>query len=225
MINGDFKKTLWATADKLRSNMDAAEYKHIVLGLIFLKYVSDSFAEHRAKLEERFADPNDEYFIEDHETRAKDLEVSKGTINNVSTYEKGVEPSRAKRKLSHGDIVISTVRPDRGSYFLALNAATNLIASTGFAVFTPHTVPFSFLYIFLTDEEQLTFYGKRADGAAYPAINQSVISEMELVIPADEILSSFHSITEPILSKTANNLREGEWLCVVRDSLLPRLIS
>ena len=40
----DIKKTLWATADKLRANMDAAEYKHIVLGLIFLKYISDTFA-------------------------------------------------------------------------------------------------------------------------------------------------------------------------------------
>ena len=34
----DIKKTLWATADKLRANMDAAEYKHLVLGLIFVKY-------------------------------------------------------------------------------------------------------------------------------------------------------------------------------------------
>lgn len=38
----DIRKTLWATADKLRANMDAAEYKHLVLGLIFLKYVSDT---------------------------------------------------------------------------------------------------------------------------------------------------------------------------------------
>lgn len=41
--NNDLGKTLWAAADKLRSNMDAAEYKHIVLGLIFLKYISDAF--------------------------------------------------------------------------------------------------------------------------------------------------------------------------------------
>ena len=38
----DIKKTLWATADKLRANMDAAEYKHLVLGLIFVKYISDT---------------------------------------------------------------------------------------------------------------------------------------------------------------------------------------
>ena len=47
MINpdSDLEKRLWSSADKLRSNMDAAEYKHVVLGLIFLKYVSDSFEE------------------------------------------------------------------------------------------------------------------------------------------------------------------------------------
>ncbi|MGB7511093.1 MAG: N-6 DNA methylase [Pelodictyon phaeoclathratiforme] len=41
---------LWASADKLRASMDAAEYKHIVLGLIFLKYISDSFQAHRMQL-------------------------------------------------------------------------------------------------------------------------------------------------------------------------------
>src|SRR5690349_14160909 len=74
MVSGEIKKTLWAAADKLRSNMDAAEYKHIVLGLIFLKYVSDAFAERRSELERRFADPKDEYYIEDAELRADDLE-------------------------------------------------------------------------------------------------------------------------------------------------------
>ena len=73
-MDNEIKKTLWATADKLRSNMDAAEYKHIVLGLIFLKYISDSFAEQRAKLAEKFADPTDEYFIDDAATRQTDLE-------------------------------------------------------------------------------------------------------------------------------------------------------
>ncbi len=43
-----FEAKLWLTADKLRNNMDAAEYKHVVLGLIFLKYISDTFEEHRA---------------------------------------------------------------------------------------------------------------------------------------------------------------------------------
>lgn len=58
----DIKKTLWATADKLRANMDAAEYKHLVLGLIFVKYISDTFAARQAELRTRLTDPDDEYF-------------------------------------------------------------------------------------------------------------------------------------------------------------------
>ncbi|MBZ0184478.1 MAG: type I restriction-modification system subunit M [Melioribacteraceae bacterium] len=50
------EKQLWKAADKLRKNIDAAEYKHIVLGLIFLKYISDSFEEHYAKLQKGEAD-------------------------------------------------------------------------------------------------------------------------------------------------------------------------
>ena len=61
----DIKKTLWATADKLRANMDAAEYKHLVLGLIFVKYISDTFAARRTQLEKRLTNPKDEYFIDD----------------------------------------------------------------------------------------------------------------------------------------------------------------
>ena len=57
-----FEAQLWAAADALRNNMDAAEYKHVVLGLIFLKYISDAFAERHVQLEaERAqgADPED----------------------------------------------------------------------------------------------------------------------------------------------------------------------
>jgi type I restriction enzyme M protein len=49
---GEFEKTLFKAADKLRKNMDAAEYKHIVLGLIFLKYISDSFEELYCKIKD-----------------------------------------------------------------------------------------------------------------------------------------------------------------------------
>ena len=52
----DIKKTLWATADKLRANMDAAEYKHLVLGLIFVKYISDTF-QRQARRADRAASP------------------------------------------------------------------------------------------------------------------------------------------------------------------------
>jgi type I restriction enzyme M protein len=60
--NLGFEATLWAAADKLRNNMDAAEYKHVVLGLIFLKYISDAFEERHEQLKAQKAegaDPED----------------------------------------------------------------------------------------------------------------------------------------------------------------------
>ncbi len=60
--NLGFEAQLWAAANALSGSMDAAEYKHVVLGLIFLKYVSDAFEDHRTKLEsqrDQGADPED----------------------------------------------------------------------------------------------------------------------------------------------------------------------
>jgi type I restriction enzyme M protein len=62
-----FEATLWSTADKLRGNLDAAEYKHVVLGLIFLKYISDAFEEKHAELQKEKgadAEDRDEYTAE-----------------------------------------------------------------------------------------------------------------------------------------------------------------
>ncbi len=90
--NLGFEQTLWQAADKLRSNMDAAEYKHVVLGLIFLKYISDAFSElHEELKKDKLADPEDpdEYRAENVfwvpqdarwdylETRARKPEIGK----------------------------------------------------------------------------------------------------------------------------------------------------
>ena len=74
--NTDFKQTLWKTADSLRAQMDAAEYKHIVLGLIFLKYISDSFSEQKERIKEMVTDPKSDFFISEdlNDINEKDLE-------------------------------------------------------------------------------------------------------------------------------------------------------
>lgn len=68
----DLDKKLWNAADRLRSNLDAAVYKHAVLGLIFLKYVSDAFDLRREELEKAFRDPKSEYWLDraDYKTDA-----------------------------------------------------------------------------------------------------------------------------------------------------------
>jgi type I restriction enzyme M protein len=59
----DLDKRLWNAADRLRSNVNPSDYMHVVLGLVFLKYVSDAFQERRAELEAAFKNPEHDYYL------------------------------------------------------------------------------------------------------------------------------------------------------------------
>ena len=117
--NLGFEQKLWQAADKLRSNMDAAEYKHVVLGLIFLKYISDAFNElHEELKKNKLADPEDpdEYMAQnvfwvpqkarwdDLEKGAKEPEIGKLIDNAMYAIErdnsdlKGVLPKDYARE-------------------------------------------------------------------------------------------------------------------------------
>jgi type I restriction enzyme M protein len=69
-----FEAKLWAAADKLRGNIDSAEYKHVVLGLIFLKYIHDAFEERRDQLRAAVADPKGDSFVRDPSDRPAVME-------------------------------------------------------------------------------------------------------------------------------------------------------
>lgn len=72
----NFEKELWAAADKLRGNIDVSEYKNIVLGLLFLKYISDAFYKRREELKALTLDPkNEDYYVENEQARAQILET------------------------------------------------------------------------------------------------------------------------------------------------------
>lgn len=69
-----FAKELWEACDRLRGSVESAEYKHLVLGLVFLKYISDSFERRRAVLEAATREEGAELYTEDEEERAEVLE-------------------------------------------------------------------------------------------------------------------------------------------------------
>ncbi len=66
-----FESKLWEAADLLRNNMDPAEYKHVVLGLLFLKYIEDAFEERRAALRSSVADPDSDYYVKESAREAE----------------------------------------------------------------------------------------------------------------------------------------------------------
>lgn len=71
----DLDKRLWTAANKLLPMLDAAVYKHVVLGLIFLKYVSDAFNERRTELDANFRDPGHDYYLGDDSLIEGELEA------------------------------------------------------------------------------------------------------------------------------------------------------
>ncbi len=75
-------KKLWTSADKLRSTLDASQYKHTVLGMIFLKYVSDSFDIRRRELTEQFKTQDHEYFLNPEDLGGVDSDEYQAEINN-----------------------------------------------------------------------------------------------------------------------------------------------
>lgn len=153
-------------------------------------------------------------------------EVSRGNIGNIAIYTRGKEPSRARRRLRHGDTVLSTVRPDRGAYFLALNPPENRVVSTGFVVLTPTKVPWSFIHAAMTQPEVSDHLGQMADGGAYPAVRPEIIRAMTVALPNEpEILEAFHRTCALLFEQAEANRIESHTLATLRDTLLPKLLS
>ncbi|MCG2738637.1 MAG: restriction endonuclease subunit S [Syntrophaceae bacterium] len=157
------------------------------------------------------------------------IEISKvmrGQVSEITRYERGAEPSRARRRLGHGDTALSTVRPDRGAYFLCLNPPDTLIASTGFAVASPKNGSWAFLHVALTRPDVGQELGRLADGGAYPAVRPEVIGGLPVVTPSnDQLINAYENVAQPLFKKADRNRAENTSLSAIRDNLLPKLIS
>jgi type I restriction-modification system DNA methylase subunit len=96
-----YEAELWRMADALRGSMDAAEYKHVVLGLIFLKYISDAFEEQHARLEaecDQGADPEDP-----DEYRAVNRGCTMWHLAKMNLAIRGIEGQIAQGDTFHND--------------------------------------------------------------------------------------------------------------------------
>ena len=69
----ELEAKLWNAADKLRSTLDASQYKHAVLGLIFVKYVSDAFKLRQDEIKAALTNPDNEYYLDPADFSAEEL--------------------------------------------------------------------------------------------------------------------------------------------------------
>jgi type I restriction enzyme S subunit len=151
--------------------------------------------------------------------------VSPGSIDATTTYDFRDAPSRARRFVKHGDIIWSCVRPNRRSYAIIWQPAENTIASTGFAVITPLTLPSSYLYQAVTTDLFVGYLGNHAKGAAYPAVVSGDFERAEILVPPQTLTNAFNDIAEPMITQTNNLRQQNQKLRTARDLLLPKLMS
>jgi type I restriction enzyme, S subunit len=151
--------------------------------------------------------------------------VSPGQIDTVTTYAFSEAPGRARRIVQHGDVLWSCVRPNRRSHALVMFPEQNTIASTGFAVLSAKTVPYTFLYAATSTDEFVGYLTNNASGAAYPAVTASAFEKAELVVPSPDLLRRFAEVTVPMAEEAQFLRAQVENLRRTRDLLIPKLLS
>ena len=151
--------------------------------------------------------------------------VSRNSVNETTTYDFRDAPGRARRIVRHGDIIWSCVRPNRRSHAVIWQPAENVVASTGFVVISPKSLPTSFLYQAVTTDLFVGYLENHAKGAAYPAVVSGDFERATILVPPTALLTAFDDFSEPLLWQAQNLRLQNQKLRTARDLLLPRLMS
>ena len=152
--------------------------------------------------------------------------IAPGRLDEPKELAASDAPSRARRRVLSGDILVSTVRPNLRGFARVQKAAENLVASTGFAVLTPSTeVEGSFVYHHVMTEQFAAKLEAAATGQAYPAVRPDDVSNYSIALPPQSeqraIADVLDSIDETI-ERTEAAIAATETL---RDSLLHELLT
>ena len=149
-----------------------------------------------------------------------------GNIDAVTALAWEDAPSRARRVARMGDTIVGTTRPGNGSF--AYISQNGLTVSTGFAVLSPREVIYrDVVYSAATRLDNIERLANLADGhgGAYPAVKPTEVSDTELVLPGDAVLSAFADLVSPLRAKIENVKVKSRSLSQTRDFLLPKLMS
>ena len=156
--------------------------------------------------------------------------ITDGTISEIQYINPSVDklPSRARRILKQGDIVFSTVRPNQLHYGIVSNPLPNMLGSTGFAVIRSNTstIPNEIIYLALTDPSFIEQMQQIAEQSVstFPSIRPSDLDACCIPEPQDGEDKVIAAI-QALFSESAANNEENNRLSLLRDTLLPKLMS
>jgi type I restriction enzyme S subunit len=151
--------------------------------------------------------------------------VKTGFIHSNTIMDAKDAPGRARRKVHHGDVIWSNVRPNLRAYALIIEPNPNFVISTGFTVLTATSVPFTYLYCLVTTDTFVNHLINNATGVGYPAVRPPDFERAMVMVPETSILHTFHETTEPIFLARHILEKEIKALEQARELLLPRLMS
>ncbi|WP_210577665.1 restriction endonuclease subunit S [Streptomyces sp. GESEQ-4] len=134
-------------------------------------------------------------------------------------------PGRARRKARVGDVIWSTVRPNRRSHALVMDDDPHLVFSTGLAVLSPVQVGPAFLYEAARTAAFQTYLESVAEGSAYPAVRAEKFKEAPIPYVPDETRVRFESTAMHLRQRAHSAAVESRALAALRDTLLPQLMS
>jgi type I restriction enzyme S subunit len=151
--------------------------------------------------------------------------VGSGTVTGAQQVAWADAPSRARRGVSDGDIIFSTVRPARMAFSVMIDPTPETVVSTGFAVMTPRNVPMTLLLALVSHSEFGNFCESVSQGSAYPAVSPEAMGTFPVEIPMADRLEQFGDRTEPVVRRAYAGTLETQTLVELRDALLPELLS
>lgn len=151
--------------------------------------------------------------------------VTPGLIGEVTPFAFADAPGRARRRVKHGDVIWSCVRPNRRSYALIWEPDEKLVASTGFAVLSASRAPFSYLYFATTEDDFVGYLEQNATGAAYPAVTARTFEGADILVPDSSSLEAFDRLVLTMLEQMEALKAQNIGLANARDRLLPKLMS
>ena len=149
-----------------------------------------------------------------------------GIIGPSRTLRFGDAPSRARRSIRSGDILVSTVRPYLRNFALIREAAKNLVASTGYAVVRPgDQIDGPFLYQHVMSDRFVDFLKSRMRGSNYPAVKGADVGEYKLLLPSlpeQQKIAAILSSMDDAIEKTQAVINQVE---VVKRGLIQELLT
>ncbi|WP_069130043.1 restriction endonuclease subunit S [Rhodohalobacter halophilus] len=155
-------------------------------------------------------------------------DVENGHISNdLEVYEFKDAPSRAKRIVSEGDILMATVRPNLQAFAMAKKEHNGKIASTGFAVLTPKkNFNIRYLYHYLYSHHISGQFYALTVGSNYPAINSSDVKKLKIRLPADnEEINKIESVLTNIDKEIKSLEKNKELLVIQKKGLMQQLLT